>query len=579
MYTKISTLAELTSNFELPQSARVVEGYYGPTESSKISQDTILLMCFKKETKVVLAEDAYEMTYSIPRDSSLMYIPLDPTYGLQGHVYSSVEEILQSRELPKVVHINAQTAFTLRLHSGNQLIFPAKKERSTFGKDGLICYDQKDNKFTLPATLCGLFSTKADDIRMYMDDCINHIRKLPVKVAICDVNNMMPPDTDGSILTLTSTKNEQSVVAKTISKTGGVSTRMIEIPINIPIKLQCLQTNPHRNKVEAEEVCKAYDNSMVKDYCNTAATETAYELQNQLYMNVKPLNTSTQDKYVTMRRQVKSVSDETKNPRRNTSYEPMYENLKQYKTPPHKPVKPQRSQGNNDSSYLPRQSFSLPAATRLSSVVAQNKNSNTQPQAGSQPTTGVTEADTTTDDKVDEIYTTIPSSAEDTSESDDYIRVISPPAPQQLQQPKQLERIHKLEASNEELRTQLIQVTARLIQLESSVNQILQLVVTRKPEDNIKQLSFLDAETVVGLLRAMGLSMYEHIFREHRVDGVKMTRLDSKKLSQYGITNPQDQTKLMDVIKGSVSPLSYLLRQLPSSSSNNEDGYVRFTKT
>ena len=657
-YRKFYSLAELTNAFELPQSVRVVEGYQGPTEASNISQDSILLVCFKKETKVVLAEDTYHQTrYSIPRESTFIYIPLDPTYGIQGHVYGSVEEMLCCSELPKAVHIDAKTAFTLRLHSGDQLIFPARKEPNTFGKSCLICYDQKDNKFTLPASQYGSFSTKPDDIRMYMDDCIKFIRKFPFTVALCDINNTMPPDTNGSFLTLTAVKSEESVVVKTKSKGEEAAAKVIEIPLDISIKVQCLQTAPPRSKIEAKEVLNTYQNSMVENRCNMAKTESSYQLQHLLYMNVKVPSTTTQpEAYMTKQRTLPSISEDDKR-KRYTSYEPVYENLVDHQTLPPKPPKPQRSQ--NDG-HQTRQTVSLPAGLKLPAkmdtpsvpvihkatpplpphsvpqptltqpthhvakqqpicAVVSPKPTHPQPKptiasplptrhasplptrqatqpkpthsiAQPQPAPKITKINTT-EDQQEDIYTVIP--AEENDNSDDYVHVFNPPtvnsvAQQQKQQQIELQRIQKLEASNEEMRMQLAQATAKLtqvttqlVQLESSVAQILQLVVTRKPEDNIKQLSFLDADKVLVMLQAMGLSMYEHIFREHKVDGAKMTRLDTKKLSQYGITNPQDLTKLTDIIKGTISPLSYLLRQ-PASTSNGDDtydNYVRFTKT
>lgn len=638
VYRKFYTLEELAAAFELPQSARVVEGYYGPTETSKISQDSLLLMCYKKETKVVQAEDTYGTKYSIPRDSSLKFVPMDPTYGLQGHVYNSLEEILSCSELPRVVHIDAQTAFNLRLHTGDQLIFPSRKEPNTFGKSCLICYDQRNNKFNLPATQHGSFSTHPDKIGMYMDDCIQFIRKFPIKVAIRDVNNTMPPGTHGSILMLTDTKNEHSLVAKTGSKTEGGHARMIELPFGIPIKLQCLQTTCKKETVDV------YQNCAVENY-NTATTESAYELQNQLYMNTKPQTTATQqlEKYVTIKRQVTSAVGESKQ-RRHTAHEPLYENL----VPPQKPPKPKKSEdASNGYHARSRQSMSLPtisaqidmhntAPLQIRSAVPpkpptvprrQSTHDTAPPKATPsipehqptskfatpQPVTNVPQADPThnvalptmeqlptpntntvkddtvvDDEQNEDIYTVIPSEEPKDDDSDDYVSVTSPPATAaNTEGNQQQQRLQKLEASNKELHTQLMQVTTQLTQvttqlthLEASVAQLLQLVVTRKPEDNIKQLSFLDSEKVLTMLQAMGLSMYEHIFREHKVDGTKMTRLDSKKLSQYGITNPQDQSKLMDIIRGSISPLSYLLR--PSTSNSNDDindNYVRFTKT
>ena len=690
MYKKFYTFAELTSTFELPRSVRVVEGYYGASETSEVPQNSVLLLCFKKDIKVVLAEAANQMVYSIPRDSSLKYIPLDPTYDLQGHVYTSVEEILSCSELPKAVHIDAHTAYSLRLHSGEQLIFPARKEPNTFGKSCLVCYDQRGNKFNLPPTQCGSFSTKPDNIRMDMDDCTKYIRKFPIRVVVWDVNNTMPPGTDGSILTLTEMKNEAHVVVKV---TEGNSAKILEIPADIPVKMQCFQTNQQWIEAEAKEVFEAYRNSTVEYLCSRATTETTYEVQRQLYKNVKPQSPAAQlDKYV-LRRQVKSVSEDSRQ-RRHTVHEPLYENLVDYQMPPQVPPKPQKSQTVDGYHAQARQSMSLPNEAKLStqkiippqapqsvplptatpSVPQPQPPSNTvppkttsapkpqpiedtvpskappvsQPQLPARntippktfktpkrqlaqdtippkappvtqpqpthnnappkappnipqshcvtpakekrpPPTHASTDKAKDDEQNEEIYTVIPSTELEDEDADDYVHVISPPVATNTELfQHQQKQIQKLMASNEELRTQLMQVTIQLTQvtsqvtqLEASVAQILQLVVTRKPEDNIKQLSFLDSEKVLMMLQAMGLSMYEHIFREHKVDGAKMTRLDMKKLSQYGITNPQDQTKLTDVIKGTISSLSYLLRQ-PAVSSNSEDtydNYVRFTKT
>ena len=152
---------------------------------------------------------------------------------------------------------------------------------------------------------------------------------------------------------------------------------------------------------------------------------------------------------------------------------------------------------------------------------------------------------------------------------DEYDDVTSQPAACAQPPQQQLERIQKLEASNKNLLTEVAQ-------LQACVNELVHLVVTKNPENNISQLSSMDTDTVLIMLRAMGLSEYEHIFREKEINGKKLTNLDRKKLSRYGITDVKDQEGLEDLIKGRVSPLMYLLR-LPSN--NAADSYARFTNT
>lgn len=133
-------------------------------------------------------------------------------------------------------------------------------------------------------------------------------------------------------------------------------------------------------------------------------------------------------------------------------------------------------------------------------------------------------------------------------EYDDVIRHPASIAVVYEQPQQQLERIQKLEASNEKLLTQVAQ-------LQACVNELSHLVVTKNPEHNIKQLSSMDIDSVLIMLQAMGLSEYEHIFREKAIDGKKLAHTDRKKLKRYGITDCNDQTGLMDLIKGKVSPL------------------------
>ena len=211
IYQKLYTLAEFITTFDLPQTIRVAEGRYGTTETSVISKGTILLMCCRKNTKMLSTVDAHKVTHGIARDSTFMYAAVDTVYGLEGHVYNSVNELLCRSDLPKVVYIDAKTAADLCLHDSDQLIFPYQKEQDLLGRNCLVCYDQRDTKFKLPGAKRGLFSTRPDDIKMDMPSCVKHIREFPYLVAKYNTDGRM---LDGSILTVTGTSNKQSVMAK-----------------------------------------------------------------------------------------------------------------------------------------------------------------------------------------------------------------------------------------------------------------------------------------------------------------------------------------------------------------------------
>ena len=597
---KFYTLAELSDQFTLPQMARVVEGYYGPTETSRISNDTVLLLCFQNVTKVVTAIDKQKITYSVPRDSTLLYSPVDPSYGPQGHIYKGVGELYSCGELPQVVRVDSKTAQSMQL-SDDGLLFPSRKERDTFGKSCLLCYDRKDRKLRLPPTQVGFFSTQPEDVKMYMSECLWYVKKLPIDVVLIDVNNSMPTGTTGSILTLTAKCDEKSIVAKTVSKTDGIAAKMIEIPLDLPIKLQCLSINSHKDQREAIEAKQNYELSGTASHCTMATTETADELQSSLYMNVKL--SAPRERYMTMRRSVPSASSEDSEPQQ---IEPLYENLVEAKnnTPLRKisqPLAPKPQETPLHQPLAPGIPLHQPQAPKPQEIG--NMQSRLPVQVNS-----ISEHDQLIDE--DE-YCVIPKEiigmvkpiekrcSTFGNDSDGYLKITAAksaslpkartlPAKQLLHQTDSsdpealLGRIKQLEENNVELNKQLQNITNVVTQLQTSMKQLQCLLATQRPDDNIKQLSFMDSNTLLTLLQSMGLSKYEQIFREHKVDGAKMARLDTKRLTQYGITDSNDLAKLVDIIKGHVSPLIYFMQQQQQQHQQHpseDDPYMKFTKT
>ena len=504
MYQKLYTLAEFLNTFDLPQTVRVTEGCHGTTEASTISEGTVLLMCCRKTTKMLLTVDTHKVTHSIPCDSTSMYVAVDTVYGLEGHVYNNVNELVSCSDLPKVVYIDAKTASDLCLRDSDQLIFPYQKEQDLLGRNCLVCYDQRDTKFKFPAAKQGLFSTKPDDIKMDMPSCVKHIRGFPYLVAKYYTDGRMFPTMDsGSILMLTGTSNKQSIMAKIMSGTGkDIDT---EIPVNAPIKVQCLQT----------------DSSQPSESGASSGYQDVDKFQDHPYR-------ADTGQYMTLMNST------------HTTAEPLYEHLTgEGQTHGHLQTFPRQSPRLHEQFPTPLQRMHK---TYINSAQPQIHTSR-DAMMGSNNT-----------------YTAITS-------PDEYDDVIKQPVTYDRPQ-QQLERIQKLEASNKKLHTEVAQ-------LQACVNELVHLVVTKNPENNISQLSSMDTDTVLTMLRAMGLSEYEHIFREKEINGKKLANLNRKKLSQYGITDVKDQEGLEDLIKGRVSPLIYLLR-LPSS--NTAESYARFTK-
>ena len=571
-YHNIYTLSGFVNALDLPQTARVVEGNYGDDDASTFSKGTALMLCSRKVTKMVVTEDAHKVTRSIPCDSSLLYVVLDPVHGLQGHLYNSVSELLSCRKLPKVVYIDGKTASNLCLSDNDQLIFPYEKEQNVLGRNCLVCYDQRDTKFKLPAGKQGRFSTKPDDIKMDIQSYIKHIRVFPYSVAKYTGNGKMfrSSVTDDSILTVTGTVTKQSVMVKIMSGVQRDDTEMVELPLDTPIKVQCLPTNSSKNEV-------------------TSPSQSANDTQKHPKANIKPrvllpkeyLNRSTENKSSTQ-----TSESEASAPQSVGNLNHQYASIKPRKQKPGEYLtllpanrSNEKLKANQDSLHrnstsegqplqqtqIPQQShedtYAVPQVSNVSVPAQKSHAEHTYTQPQSQTSRG---------SRVEENHTASP-------DEYDYVTVDQPSGAKphgQLQE--QLQRIETLEASNKKLEASNKKLITEVGQLQACVNELIQLVVTKDSESNIKQLSSMDIDGVVMMLHAMGLSEYEHTFRKNKIDGKILVYTDRIKLSQYGIINIKDQEALEDITKGRVSPLLYLLR-LPSKNSENS-GYVHFTK-
>ena len=567
------TISEFVNTFDLPQTARVVEGNYGSDEESTIPKGTVLLLCSRKVTKMAVTEDAHKVTRTIPCDSSLLYVAVDPVYGLQGHFYNSVSELLNCHELPKVVFIDGKTASSLCLHDSNQLIFPYEKEQSVLGRNCLVCYDQENTKFKLPAIKQGWFSTKPDDIKMDMQSYIKHIRVFPYSVAkyTSDGRMFRQSVTDDSIMTVTGTVNKQSVLAKIMSGVQRDETKMVEISLDIPIKLQSLPSDSS-NKNEV-----------------TGSSQTANNPQKHPKANIKP-------KALLPRERLTSRSNENKtNTQTSENEASVFQSVGKLKDHQYESIKPRKQRPGEYLTLLPANRSNDKVKTNQDPL---HRHSNSEDQTLQQAAIPQrSHKDTCLDHQASNVRSPVPAqrsytehtnsqlqsdtsrgSRVDTATSDeyDYVTIDQPlrtRAHGQVQE--QLERIEKLEASNKMLEASNKKLIAEVGQLQACVNDLIQLVVTKDPESNVKQLSSMDIDAVVIILHAMGLSGYEHIFRKNKIYGRNLAHADRKKLLQYGITNIKDQEALEDLTKGRVSPHLYLLR-LPSR--NTESSYVHLTK-
>jgi len=291
------TLEEFAKHFRLPQTVRVYSGHYGLTEQLSMSEGEELILFFIKSSKVVKATTRNRSeTYYLPLNSLLQFSPYYQNSGDETvcHQYSTVHDLIQRREgLPKVVKVLKSYFGTSEKSSvlKGEVIFPKKvsgKGRNTV----LKCINRSGNKLKLGLSCMGQFSTDPHDVRMYLSEYIEHINEFPASLLIFSENEnskKLLQVYSSTVLILEAPQTLRSYICST-DIFGGADYPMIELPMFLPIQIQCatrsgLNMKPIYNKVQ--HTYENFKQSVIGKSIYPAQSQVSLKIQQQFYEEVQ----------------------------------------------------------------------------------------------------------------------------------------------------------------------------------------------------------------------------------------------------------------------------------------------------
>ena len=280
---------------DFPQMVCAAGGYFGVRPEDTISVGQELLLFFVKTSQVIVASklsntsrSAAAQQYYIPLNSLLWFVPHE--YISKGddsshcQDYKTVGDLLKRKGvLPKVVKVcktytgkSAQSSVM-----AGELIFPQKVQKRN---KVLECLSSKNELLLLEVSCEGNFSIRPKDIKMHIADFIHHFNDFPMSVMVINDQTITKASVSlstGTILSLNESKSLQSYIYST-DIFGKKNYPLIEMPMSIPIQIQCIKYANLDVKPIYHAIQHAFENfkpSMVK--------QKILHTQNRLYEEVQ----------------------------------------------------------------------------------------------------------------------------------------------------------------------------------------------------------------------------------------------------------------------------------------------------
>ena len=292
------SLEEFYEKHDFPQIVCAAGGYFGVRKEDTISVGQELLLFFVKTSQVIVASELSNtrrsagQQYYIPLNSLLWFVPQecvsegDKLGGGSSHCqeYKTVGDLLKRKGvLPKVVKVcktfNGKSAQSSVM--AGELIFP----QTVLKRNKLLeCLSSKNQVLQLEFSCEGNFSIHPKDIKMHIADFIYHFNNFPISVMV--INDQIVPKpsvslSTGTILSLKESKSLQSYIYST-DIFGKKNYPLMEMPMSIPIQIQCIQYANLDVRPIYHVIRHAYENfkpSMVK--------QKILPTQNRLYEEVQ----------------------------------------------------------------------------------------------------------------------------------------------------------------------------------------------------------------------------------------------------------------------------------------------------
>ena len=510
-------LEEFHKKYDFPQIVRVVHGYFGAREEDVISVGQELLLFFVKTSRVIVASsNQSKQHYYISLNSSLWFVPhyesvsdaITDSYK-QCQQYRTVADLLKRKgEIPKVVKVCKTYNGTSPQSSvvAGELIFPKVLQTTSNRKRVLECLNDKKELLQLELACEGNFSVQPMDIKMRIEKFIQHFSTFPVSARVInDRKGALFSLSTGTVLSLKEFKTLQSYIFTT-DIFGKRNYPLTELLMSVPIQIQCIEYPGLDIKPIYNAIRYTYENlpSVVK--------RKIFPTQNDLYKEELQNDDDT------------DIYDDLVNP--SQSYEKIPENFRHAKDINHPYIIPVK----NPPSFVVAPPVPPPRRTSDLSVTVKESFDNCTCHPVSVANTSVRRLSAPVLPTWATPYADINSSKESSSTSK-----------MSVPQSKDNFVVSHLSTTKPQLDIPLSPPSANVTVFHSN------------KEKNLAYLKSLNLSDMLQLLDNMNLGEHKESFKDENIDGEMMIHLDRADLVDLGVNKRIQQTRLLQLIDGSVS--------------------------
>jgi len=564
-------LEEFAAEFALPQIIRVYSGYYGITEQFSMSEGEELILFFIKSSKIINASTRTKAeTYHLPLNTTLQFSPyLQKSSETAEHTYrfKTIGDLIEREEgLPKVVKVFKSFSGVSEESSvsAGDLIFPRKvsgKKKKTV----LKCMNKSGQKLKLGINCMGDFSVDPSDVRMYLLEYVEYINEFPFTAMVFNENDdssKLSCLRTGTVLIMEAPQPLRSYICST-DIFGGNDYPIVELPMIMPIQIQCMERPELNMEPIYQKVQHAYENfkpSMIKKSLYPAQSQSVLKVQQQFYEEVKKDDGSSHlydlERPEAIYEPIPGENYAAEKKKKPPSLPPLKPTAKgtapasTVTSPPvaavQSPKPPTPSKSGRKQSVPEHAPSKLPPSVPPSPLAK----SGTVPSAISSKPVPIGSKEPSYD-LVDPTHPKPPSCKPSLPER-------APPPTSPLTKPSAVLPAIPSKPKpigNNEPTYETPQEPTSITKPSSTTTTT--PVIETTPEENIAYLKTFDAESVLQLLGDMNLAEYKDSFQREQVDGELLVDLTKTELEDLGVTKRIHQLRLMKLIDGSSSAKKY----------------------
>ena len=214
----------IVKGIQVPQLFMAENSYSGPPA---VEKGQVIMTLYKKSAAVIKGMDANGRRITLLHNSTTKISPIfDET---NANKPMKAKDLLSCRSLPVAVKVTKPFSHGKgQKVSAGALLF---LEDTCNKKGKTVCINAKDQSgqlITITSDCSGAFSTRTDDVQLYLIEIVHHNLQLPLKVLIQDSNKEVVLD---------SVSQQEVIVVQPINANGEMESTYLELPSKAPLML------------------------------------------------------------------------------------------------------------------------------------------------------------------------------------------------------------------------------------------------------------------------------------------------------------------------------------------------------